>query len=223
MRATLIPSAIASFAVFLVSNIFRAWERKRPRRKGARPRRDVAERETMEKPNPRWKGSSYRSWHIQEISRTTYKKRERERQFRSTSLGCESGLDASHNMLHIIVITVCNPYGEFAGSLGWSLPLMGALMMLCKTLDLTTVPLHCRHLASWVQEILFCTTSVKGKKAWPSRFLLNWGPLKCRISLIDESFSVDALGPISSHFLDIIFKQTPGHRAWSRRAKGCCS
>ena len=46
--------------------------------------------------------------------------------------------------------------------------------MLCKTLDLTTVPLlSLPTLPSWVQEIVFCTTSVKGKKAWLSRVLLN--------------------------------------------------
>lgn len=46
---------------------------------------------------------------------------ERERgRFRSTSSGCENGPDTSHNMVHINVITVCNPYADYAGSLAAS-------------------------------------------------------------------------------------------------------
>jgi hypothetical protein len=46
---------------------------------------------------------------------------ERERgRFRSTSSGCEHGPDTSNIMVHINVISVCNPYADYAGSLAAS-------------------------------------------------------------------------------------------------------
>ena len=112
--------------------------------------------------------------------------------------------DASHNMAHTNVISVCNPY---AGSLAISsLSLKFAFnggsddavldrnngtvgKSCCATRGISQFPCssYCRHLPRcWAQEILFCTTSVKGKKAWLSRVLLNRGRVKCRISLTDE-------------------------------------